>query len=53
MAEQQDTLLRVRGLKTHFRTEQGTIRAVDGIDFDIKTGRDIWHRWEKAAVAKA
>ena len=38
MAEQQDTLLRVRDLKTQFRTEQGTIRAVDGIDFDIKRG---------------
>ncbi len=38
MTEQQDTLLRVRDLKTQFRTEQGTIRAVDGIDFDIKRG---------------
>ena len=38
MTEQRDTLLRVRGLKTHFRTEQGTIRAVDGIDFDINRG---------------
>ena len=38
MTEEQDTLLRVRGLRTHFRTEQGTIRAVDGIDFDIRRG---------------
>lgn len=38
MNELQDTLLRVRGLKTQFRTEQGTIRAVDGIDFEIKRG---------------
>ncbi len=38
MTERQDTLLRVRNLRTHFRTEQGTIRAVDGIDFDIKRG---------------
>ena len=38
MTEQQDTLLRVRDLKTHFRTEQGMIRAVDGIDFEIKRG---------------
>jgi len=36
--EQHDTLLRVRGLKTHFRTEQGMIRAVDGIDFEIRRG---------------
>ena len=38
MTERQDILLRVRNLRTHFRTEQGTIRAVDGIDFDIKRG---------------
>ena len=38
MIEQRDTLLRVRDLKTHFRTEQGTIRAVDGVDFEIKRG---------------
>lgn len=38
MNKQQDTLLRVRDLRTHFRTEQGTIRAVDGVDFEIKRG---------------
>ncbi|MCY3832531.1 MAG: ABC transporter ATP-binding protein [Chloroflexi bacterium] len=38
MTEQRETLLRVRDLKTHFRTEQGAIRAVDGIDFDIERG---------------
>lgn len=38
MTEQRETLLRVRGLKTHFRTEQGIIRAVDGIDFDVRRG---------------
>ncbi|MCY3781496.1 MAG: ABC transporter ATP-binding protein [Chloroflexi bacterium] len=38
MTEQSDALLRVRGLKTQFRTEQGTIRAVDGVDFDIRRG---------------
>ena len=38
MTERQDTLLRVSNLKTQFRTEQGTIRAVDGIDFEIKRG---------------
>ena len=28
----------MRDLKTHFRTEQGRIRAVDGIDFEIRRG---------------
>ena len=31
-------LLRVRDLKTHFRTSAGTARAVDGISFDIQPG---------------
>ena len=38
MSEGHETLLRVRGLKTHFRTEQGTVRAVDGVDFEIRRG---------------
>ena len=38
MTEQRDTLLRVRGLKTHFRTEQGIVHAVDGVDFEIRRG---------------
>ena len=38
MAERKETLLRVRDLKTHFRVEQGTVRAVDGVDFDIRRG---------------
>ena len=38
MGERKETLLSVRNLKTHFRTEQGIVRAVDGVDFDIKRG---------------
>ncbi len=30
-----EILLQVRGLKTWFRTEAGTARAVDGVDFDV------------------
>ena len=32
------SLLQVRGLKTVFRTEAGTAKAVDGVDFDIYPG---------------
>ena len=28
-------LLEVRDLKTHFFTEEGIVRAVDGISFDV------------------
>ena len=35
------TLLSVRGLRTHFTTPEGTIRAVDGFDFDVLEGRTL------------
>jgi oligopeptide transport system ATP-binding protein len=33
-----DVLLEVRGLKTHFHVMDGTVPAVDGVDFQIKRG---------------
>ena len=34
-----DTLLTVRGLKTHFPTSKGTVKAVDGVDLTLKRGQ--------------
>jgi len=31
-------LLEIKGLKTYFYTEDGVVKAVDGIDFDVKKG---------------
>ena len=31
-------ILEVRGLKTYFYTEAGTVKAVDGVDFSVKQG---------------
>ncbi|MEM7255422.1 MAG: ABC transporter ATP-binding protein [Pseudomonadota bacterium] len=31
-------LLRVKNLKTHFQTERGLVRAVDGVSFDLEQG---------------
>ncbi|MBA3945763.1 MAG: ABC transporter ATP-binding protein [Herpetosiphonaceae bacterium] len=31
-------LLRVKGLKTYFHSEEGTIKAVDGVDFTVQAG---------------
>jgi peptide/nickel transport system ATP-binding protein len=36
-----DTLLSVRGLKTHFFADEGTTRAVDGVSFDVTAGRTL------------
>src|SRR5688572_15974843 len=33
-----EPLLQIRGLKTHFFTESGVAKAVDGIDLDIRPG---------------
>jgi peptide/nickel transport system ATP-binding protein len=36
-----DNLLEVRGLKTHFHTDRGLFRAVDGIDFAVGRGKTV------------
>ena len=35
------TLLEVVDLKTHFRTERGLVRAVDGVSFSLERGRSL------------
>ena len=34
-----EPLLQVRGLKVRFATEDGTVRAVDGVDFELERGQ--------------
>ena len=34
-------LLSVRGLKTHFFSRQGTVKAVDGLSFDLAAGKTL------------
>ena len=36
-----ERLLEVKGLKTHFFTEEGVVRAVDGIDLHIDKGETL------------
>jgi len=35
------SLLNVRNLRTHFHTEEGTVKAVDGVDLDIRPGEIV------------
>jgi len=41
MSKSKDTLLNVEGLKTWFDTPEGTVRAVDGIDFHVARGETL------------
>ncbi|MCS7175206.1 ABC transporter ATP-binding protein [Pseudothermotoga sp.] len=34
-------ILTVRGLKTYFQTEDGVVKAVDGVDFDVYEGETL------------
>ena len=36
-----EPLLKIRGLKTHFRTDDGMVRAVDGVDLAIDRGETL------------
>ncbi len=38
MSKMPDPLVQIRGLKTHFKTEAGIAKAVDGVDLDILEG---------------
>jgi peptide/nickel transport system ATP-binding protein len=36
-----DTLVEVAGLKTYFFTDEGVVKAVDGVSFDVKKGKTL------------
>ena len=36
-----ERLLDIQGLKTHFRTDDGMVRAVDGVDLSIDRGETL------------
>ena len=36
-----ETLLEIRELQTHFYTQDGTVKAVNGVDFSIKAGQTL------------
>ena len=36
-----DALLDIRGLKTHFKTDEGMVHAVDGVDLSIAQGETV------------
>ena len=46
------TLLEVRDLQTHFFTDSGVVKAVDGVSYDLEEG-ETWDWWERAGAGKA
>ena len=36
-----DTLLELKDLRTHFHTQDGTVKAVDGVSFSINAGQTL------------
>ena len=45
-------LLAIERLETHFHTEAGTVRAVDGVTLTVHKGRP-WASWANQAAARA
>ncbi|MEM7132725.1 MAG: ABC transporter ATP-binding protein [Chloroflexota bacterium] len=41
MSTQNDLLIELKGLKTHFFLDEGIVKAVDGVDFDIYRNRTL------------
>src|SRR5678816_3312579 len=41
MSSGNGNLLEVKDLRTHFELEEGTVKAVDGISFDLKRGETL------------
>ena len=41
MSETNGTILSVKNLKTYFQTEDGVVKAVDGITFELKKGETL------------
>ncbi|NPV60232.1 MAG: ABC transporter ATP-binding protein [Actinobacteria bacterium] len=41
MANKGETLLEVKGLKTYFHTQEGVVKAVDGVSFSIARGEAL------------
>jgi peptide/nickel transport system ATP-binding protein len=37
----ENTLIEITGLKTYFFTDEGTVKAVDGVSLDIKKGKNL------------
>jgi len=36
-----EPVLEARGLRVHYRTKRGPVRAVDGVDFDLRSGETL------------
>ena len=44
---------RCDGPRTHFRTDDGIVKAVDGVSFSVEQGQDARHRRRVRLAARA
>ena len=47
MSDKNDIALSVRNLKTFFYTNNRCNKAVNGVSFDVKKGKNTVYRWRK------
>ena len=41
MSESSEPLLEIKNLKTHFKTDEGVVRAVDGVSYSVRPGECV------------
>ncbi len=45
-----EPLLEISGYKMHFQTDNGVVKAVDGVDITVGEGR--WSAWSESPAAE-
>ena len=41
MAEKSDSMIQIRGLSVEYRTPDGTVKALNGLDLELRKGKTL------------